>query len=108
MTPPPPKLDDALERLAAEAAAFRDLPGAIRGETRDRVIARLAELDRAMLDAARAHADPAVLQRLRAEAAEQLLPFRDRMLPEPYQRALENAIDRLLREHEQLPVVSFE
>ena len=97
-----------LERVTTEAAGFRDLPGPIRGETRDRVVARLVELDRMMLDVARAQADAAVLEAFRAEAMEQLLPFRDRMPADAYQRALDSAVDRLIREHEKLPTVSFE
>ena len=61
-----------------------------------------------MLDAARTHVDPAAVQAMRAEATEQLLPFRDRMPAETYQRAIDSAVDRLLREREQLPTVSFE
>lgn len=108
MTPAPPALDAVLELVTAEAAALKDLPGTIRGETRDRVIGRLAELDRIMLDAARLHADAAAMESIRAEAADQLLPFRDRMAPGAYQQALDNAIDRLLRDDQQLPVIAFE
>ena len=61
MTPPPPEFDAVLETITKEAAAFRDLPGPLRGETRERITARLVELDRMMLDAARAHADPAAV-----------------------------------------------
>ncbi|HEY0285363.1 MAG TPA: hypothetical protein VGC23_08240, partial [Vicinamibacterales bacterium] len=78
------------------------------GDTRERITARLVELDRMMLAAARAHAEPAALQSMRAEATEQLLPFRDRMPADTYQRAIDSAVDRLLREREQLPSVSFE
>ena len=108
MTPPPPEFDAVLETVARQAGAFRDLPGPLRGETRQRIMARLAELDRLMLDAARAQAGPGALDAMRAEAAEQLLPFRDRMPAETYQRAIDSAIDRLVREREQLPTVSFE
>jgi hypothetical protein len=108
MTPPPPEFDAVLETVTHEAAAFRDLPGPLRGETRQRIMSRLVELDRMMLDAARAQADPAVINAMRAEATEQLLPFRDRMPAETYQRAIDSAIDRLLREREQLPTVAFE
>jgi hypothetical protein len=108
MTPLPPAFDEVLETVAKEAAAFRDLPGPLRGETRERIVARLVELDRMLLDAARAHADPVVVQGMRAEATEQLLPFRDRMPADTYQRAIDSAVDRLLREREQLPTVSFE
>lgn len=108
ITPAPAAFDSVLEQVTAEAAAFRDLPGPIRGETRDRVLARLVELDRMMLDTARAQADPAALRKMRTEAMDQLLPFRERMPADVYQRALDNAVDRLLREHEQLPTVTFE
>lgn len=108
MTPLPPEFDAVLEAITKEAASFRDLPGPLRGETRQRVTARLVELDRLMLDAARAQADPAAVQAMRAEASDQLSPFRDRMPAETYQRAIESAVDRLLREREQLPTVSFE
>ena len=108
MVPPSADFDRALEQVAAESAAFRDQPGRLRGENRPLVIARLAELDRLMLDAARRQSDPAVLQSLRSEAAEQLLPFRERMPRDAYERAIEAAVDRLLREREQLPVVSFD
>jgi hypothetical protein len=108
MTPPPPEFDAVLDAITTEAAAFRDLPGPLRGETRERITARLEELDRLMLEAARAQADQADMQAMRREASEQLFPFRDRMPAETYQRAIESAVDRLVREREQLPTVSFE
>ena len=108
MTPPAPDFDAALETVTKEAAAFRDMAGPIRGETRERVAARLVELDRMMLDAARAQMDRAAIQSMRAEAAEELRPFRDRMPEETYQRAIESAVDRLVRTREQLPTVAFE
>jgi hypothetical protein len=108
MTPPPAEFDAVLEHIFTDAAALRDLSGPIRGDARDRALTRLAELDRMMLDAARALASPAVLEGFRSEAIEQLLPFRDRMPADAYQRAIESAVDRLVREHESLPIVSFE
>ena len=84
------------------------MPGPIRGDTRDRVMARLVQLDRMMLDAARAQLAPADEQAMRSDAVAQLLPFRDRMPDEAYQRAIESAVDRLVREHEQLPTIAFD
>lgn len=106
MTPPPAAFDAVLETVTNEVSSFR-ASGPIRGETRDRVAARLEELDRMMIDAARLHADPALVDAMRAEALEQLLPFRDRMPSDVYERAVNSAIDRLLREHEHLPTVAF-
>jgi len=108
MIPPPPEFDAVLERVANEAAAFRDLPGPLRGESRGRVTARLVELDRMMLDAARALLDTAALAALRDEAEHELSAFRDRMPGEAYQQAIESAIDRLVREREQLPAITFD
>ena len=108
MTPPPEDLDAVLETITKEAAAFRDSPGPLRGEVREQILRRLVELDRMMLDSARAHADPATVHALRAEATEQLLPFRDRMPADAYDRAINSAVDRLLREREQLPTIAFE
>ena len=108
MTPPPPEFDAVLETITKEAAAFRDLPGPLRGETREQITARLVELDRMMLEAARAQAGPADIQAMRTEAAEQLIPFRDRMPADAYDRAIDSAVDRLVREREQLPIVVFE
>ena len=108
MTPPPPEFDAVLEAVTREAAAFRDMPGPLRGETRTRIAARLVELDRMMLDAARAQLDASALHAMSAEAAQELEPFRDRMPADSYERALESAVNRLIREREQLPTLTFE
>jgi hypothetical protein len=97
-----------LESTANEVSTLSDVPGPIRGDTRARVSARLAELDAAMLRAARAQADAATLQALRQEAADQLAPFRERMTNDVYDAAIDSAVDRLLRDREQLPVIAFD
>ena len=107
INPLPPEYDRVLDDMTREVSAFKDLASPIRGDTRDRVLARLAELDRMMLQSARAHTDPAILQTFRHEAAEQLQPFRDRMAADAYERAIAAAVDNLLRERENLPAVSF-
>ncbi len=108
MTPLPPEFDAVLDTVTAEVSSFKELPSPIRGEARDRVTARLVELDRIMMDAARAQADPSSVEAMRAEAAEQLHPFRDRMPADAYERALNAAVDRLIREREKLPTLAFE
>lgn len=108
LTPPPPSLDEVLERVVSEVAAFRDQAGPLRGDGRARVIARLAELDRQMVDAARASAEPAAVHAAREEALEQLQPFRDRMPVEAFEQAVQSAANRLLRDREGLPTVGFE
>jgi hypothetical protein len=102
------QLRPVLETTANEVSSLSDLPGPLRGDARARVTARLAALDAAMLDAARAHADAATLQALRQNAAAELAPFRERMPQDVYDRAVNSALDRLLRDHAQLPVIAFE
>ena len=108
LQPLPADFDALLEKLTVEVAALRDAGGSIRGDARERVSLRLGELDRLMLDAAYAQSDPVILERLRAEAEDQLLPFRDRMPGDAYNSAVASAVDRLLREHEKLPIVTFD
>ena len=105
MTPLPESFDVVLETITREAAAFRDAPGPIRGEARQRITTRLVELDRMMLAAARAILDAPQLEALRSEASEQLKPFRARMPTDAYECTLESAVDRLIREREQLPTL---
>ena len=107
LNPLPDEYDRVLEDVTNEVTVFRDTPSPIRGEARERIAARLGELDRKMLDAARAHVEPHVLEEMRSEAAAQLDPFRDRMPADAYHRAVEAAVDTLLRQREKLPVVSF-
>jgi len=97
-----------LEATANEVSTLSDLPSPLRGDMRARVLERLAGLDAAMLAAARSETDAATLQAFRREAAEELAPFRDRLPQDAYDRAIESAVDRLLRDRAQLPVIAFE
>jgi hypothetical protein len=101
-------LSEALDRTAREVAGFKELATPARGEARARVRARLVDLDREIVDAARQECPPAVLAALQEEAAGQLEPFRERMPEDAYRRAIGTAVDRLLRERERLPVLTFE
>ena len=99
---------EALESIANEISSLSDMPGPIRGDTRARVSARLAELDAAMLQAARGRDEGPALQTLRREAANELAPFHDRMPKAAYDQAIESAVDRLLRDRYELPIIVFE
>jgi hypothetical protein len=106
--PRPEALTQMLESTANEISSLTDLPGPLRGDARARVSARLSQLDRAMLDEARRHADDAALQVMHRDAAEQLAPFRERMPADAYDQAIASAVDRLVRDRGQLPVIAFE
>lgn len=99
-----PQLDDIVRELDGIRAAGR----ALRGDARAAVIVRLAELDRTLLGAAWTLVDEPARAALREDADRELAPFRTRMAPEAYQRALDASMDRLLRDRERLPVVTFD
>jgi hypothetical protein len=90
-----------LDRLAADARNAR-------GESRARLVARLTELDRALMDAAGREVDAATAAALRAEAQAEMAPFGSRMAPETRERAVGAAFERLLRETLGLPVIQYD
>ena len=102
----PDPLKQVLERIADEVSALSEQPS-LRGESRQQAIARLQELDRRMLDAARESADAALLEQLRREAAVQLEAFRERIPDREFAAATEAALDALLRERDKLPSLVF-
>jgi hypothetical protein len=106
--PPSADFKAVLERIATDVSSLSDLPSPMRGKTRSMVTDRLAELDRSLLDAAREEAEPELLDALRRDAEDQLSVFRDRLPVEEYGRALNAAIDRLLRDRRALPTVAFD
>jgi hypothetical protein len=100
--------DETFDRIDAELVSLQALPSPIRGEAREQAIAKLAALDRLMMDGARRRAAPADMQAYLQEAGAQLLPFRDRMAPDAFEQALAAAVDRLIRDREHLPTLIFE
>jgi hypothetical protein len=80
----------------------------LRGPARQAFLQRLADLDRSLIEAARAQCDAATLQRLVAAADAELAPFRTRMAADAFERSRTVCIDRSLRDHLRLPVVAFE
>jgi hypothetical protein len=100
--------DAVLDRVSAALDAARASSRGLRGDARRALIERLSALDRELLQIARAGCDHRVRAALEDEAAEELSAFRERMAPEAYARARENAIDRLLRERLGLPLLAFD
>lgn len=79
-----------------------------RGEGRARIIGRLSELDRQVLDIAFAEIDRDRADAIRREAVAELAPFGARMASDARDRAVEAAYARLVREEFGLPVIAFE
>jgi hypothetical protein len=101
-------LDAAIDDIVRELDAARAGAKALRGDARQRFLARLHALDVSFLDAARARCDGATLQQLGIEADAELAPFRDRMPRDAYDQSRRACIDRLIRERRRLPVLRFE
>ena len=96
------RLDAIIDEVDAVRAGTRGL----RGEARTRALARLAELDREAIAAARAElADERDL--LAREAAEELQAFRARMPGDAWTQAVEAGVDRLIRQRLGLPVIEL-
>jgi hypothetical protein len=97
-------VDSAVRELDGLAADARHA----RGEARDRIVERLAEIDRALLEAAGRVCDAAASAGRGAEAEPELAPFGSRMTPEARERAAAAAMARLLRESFGLPVIRYD
>jgi hypothetical protein len=100
-------LDASLAAAEEELRALTDA-GALRGEARREALERLRDLDARLLAAARAQCDDDTLSRLRAEAEQELAPFRSRMAASAYQQSLEACVARLVRERTRLPLLIFD
>jgi hypothetical protein len=90
-----------LDRMAAGAKK-------VRGEARAVVIARLAELEAGLVDAAVAEFDAGAVEAFRREAADELAPFGGRLAADARARALDAAFKRLVRDAAGLPTISLD
>jgi hypothetical protein len=101
-------LDATFDAIVRELDAARAGSKRLRGERREALLERLRELDRHLLEAARAAGETPLLERLGTEADAQLAPFRTRMTPDVYTQSRRLCIDRLLQEHFKFPTIAFE
>jgi hypothetical protein len=101
-------LDDVLEAIVRELDLARGPARGLRGDARQRLIARLGELDAELVGAARARAAPDTLTALEREAEGEVAPFRGRLDAAAYARSRDACLDRLVREHFGLPVIAYE
>ena len=95
--------DPLLDRVAQELEASRTA----RGPKRAALVERLAQLDRELIEHARAALDNTVLTALAKEADDELAEFRARITPDAYARARDAAVNRLIREQTRLPALAF-
>lgn len=103
------------DRLAAGIdAVVRELDGLAadarhaRGEARTRIVERLARLDLDLSTLAGDEIEPGEAEALKLEAEAELVPFRSRMAPDVFERALRAALQRLVREALGMPLLEYE
>ncbi len=96
-----------LEQIARELDALQPAAKRARGAARGALLERLAALDRTLMTAALEMFDGTMRSATEVEAREALRPFRDRMAPEAYQRALAAATERSVRDRCGLPSIAF-
>jgi len=101
-------LQDMLEHVARELDTVDARAKRLRGEAREQVLSHLQALDRMLLSGAVASLDEVARAAAEAEAKSELRPFRDRMVPEAYQRACAAAVEAYVRAHYGLPTIKFE
>jgi hypothetical protein len=101
-------LDHALDQAVRSLDTALPEARRARGSARAELIARLAALDRSLLDSAIAVLDGEARQAAERDAREALAPFRDRMPPDAYVRACQAAFERAVREQHGLPVLSYD
>lgn len=101
----PEALRDAIAAILERLASLREQLRHARGDARRALVEELAVVDRAIADAARQAADVSLTD-VEAEAARELGSFRARMPADAWQRSVDAAVDRLLRERYGLPSLS--
>jgi len=99
--------DALIDRVSAELDAAREKAGGLRGDARQKLLARLADVDADVLREARTLLDDAARATLAREEEEELAGFRAAMPADAYARAREAAVDRLVRERFGLPTIRY-
>jgi hypothetical protein len=102
-----PAADALVDTMSAELDVARRASGGLRGEARKSMTARLGVHDAALSALAREAIGADALETLRQEADEELAAFRGQMTSDRYARALEVAVDRLVRTNLGLPTLAF-
>jgi hypothetical protein len=100
--------DSVVERVTRELDDLAGRAAQARGEARAKIIERLAVLDAELLAAARKRVDARLETALQAEADAELSGFAGRMPAGQLARARQLAVDRLTREHFNLPLLAFD
>lgn len=104
----PVGLAEALEETVRALDPLRAAAPHARGEARTTLVGELTSLDRALIRRALDALDTAARESAEAEARHALAPYRDRMPPDAYQRALDAATERHVRDSLGLPLLTYD
>ena len=99
----PEEFRDAMSRLIEQLSTLREELAHTRGPARDRVLERLGPLESELLEHARGVVPADVLREITSRAEQDLAPYRERLSPEAWARAISVTVDRGVREHLELP-----
>lgn len=105
---PSPEFDSRLAAAVRELDALRGSAKHARGDARESILQRLAQLDAELLRAVETDLDPAARRELTTTAEAEIAPFAARMPSDARQRAIDAAYDRLVRDRAGLPALSHE
>jgi hypothetical protein len=100
--------DRRLDAIVREIETMIPQAARARGEVRAGLIARLGELDEALVAAAIDQLEPRHAAALGRDAADDIAPFGARLPEDVRARALESAYRRLVREASRLPTLTYE
>jgi hypothetical protein len=101
-------LDATLADTTRQLQTLRVAAKGLRGDARQAALDSLRVLDQALIGAARSSLTPSELDEIAAEADTELAPFRARMAPDAYSRAMDASIGRIIRDRARLPTVGFD
>lgn len=103
----PEPLRDGVEACRERLSALKETAVGARGEARDEVVARLAELDRELLVLGRDAMPDEWRREVEREAEADLLPYRDRLSPALWQQSVGVTVARLVRDRLGLPTLEL-
>lgn len=100
-----PAFEAALDAVIDELDAMHDASRQARGARRAELLERLVDIDRRLMAAARAALLPSESVRCERDAESRLAPHRDHMSADDYRRLRDAAVEKLVRDHLQLPLI---
>ena len=103
----PDEFRDAVSHAIERLSSVREGLAHSRGAARDPWLAQVETVDQDLMTQARRVVDRAVVRGLTEQAERELAPYRERLAPEAWQRAVLVTVDRGVRDHLGLPTLEL-